>query len=53
MQCPPGAPFSKAPETFRARKAILVHLYLKKQRGVYAWNFLYEENLCSYFEYVN
>ena len=43
----PGARFSKAPETFR----VLVNLY--QERGVYAWNFLYEEKLCSHWKHVN
>ena len=41
------------PETFRARKAIFSSSVSTKQRGVYARNFWYEENLCSYLEYVN
>ena len=42
--CGPGARFSKAPETFRARKAILSCLYLKS-RVVYRPETLYEGNL--------
>ena len=42
----------QAPETFRARKAIFSSS-VSKNRGVYAWNFLYEGDLCSYQEYVN
>ena len=41
----PGARFSKAPERFRARKAIF--------RSSVSKNFLYEGNLPSSLEYVN
>ena len=43
----PGVRFSKAPETFRARKAIFSYLYLKN-REVYLPETLYEGNLCSH-----
>ena len=38
--------FSKAPETFRACKAIFLLIGIQRQTGVYARNFLYEEKLC-------
>ena len=43
----PGARFSKAPVTFRARKAIFSYLFLKS-REVYRPETLYERNLRSY-----
>ena len=43
----PGARFSKAPETFRARKAIFSYLYLKN-REVHRPEPLYGGNLCSH-----
>ena len=43
----PGARFSKAPKTFRARKAIFNCLYLKME-VVYRHETLYEGNVCSY-----
>ena len=51
---PAGARFSKAPETFQARKAIFSSSVSKKEE-VYTpqWNFLYEENFSSYWKSVN
>ena len=43
MRTEPGARFSKAPDTLR----VLVNLY--QEGGVDAWNFLYEEKLCLYW----
>ena len=43
----PWASYSKA--LFGPEKPFLVNRYLQRARGAYAWNFLYEENLCSYF----
>lgn len=42
-----GFHFSKAPETFRARKAIFSYLYIKNSE-VYKAETLYEGNPCSY-----
>ena len=47
----PSVCFSKAPETFRVRKACFIYSVFK-DRGVFAWN-LYEENLYSFWEYVH
>ena len=48
-QCPtPGAHFSKALETFRGPQSHFWIICTKKPRGLYAWNSLYEENLCSH-----
>ena len=47
-----GPVSQKSQKHFWPAKPFLVYLHLK-QRGVYAWNFLYEGNLCSYEEYVN
>ena len=48
----PGGRFSKAPKSFRARKAIF-RSCVEKRRSLYARNFLYEGNFPSSLEYVN
>ena len=46
--------FSKAPETFRARKAIFISAWVIENKEIYTpQNVLYEGNLYSYYEYVN
>ena len=47
-----GPVSQKAQNLFAPKKPFLVNQYLR-QRGVYTWNFLYEENLFSYEEYMN
>ena len=44
----PWGPFLESSGNFLGPKSHFYLIGILRQRGVYAWNFLYEGNLCSY-----